>query len=988
AACASPVTFGGLADGSHTVFVRVTDNASNQTTIQNTFTVDRTDPTVSITSGPDPLTNSTSATFQFTSSDASGTTEACQLDGGGFASCASPASYAALADGSHTFDVRATDGAGNAATASFTWTVDTAGPDTTITVKPADPTGSATATFEFTSGDAGATFECSLDAAAFAACSSPATYPGLADGTHDFEVRAVDAAANPDPTPAAASWLVDTTPPTTTYTLTPSDPSNDSTPDFEFTGDDGAGSGVDRFECANHTDATFTTCVSPYSFSAPDSTPSALMKLRACDAVGNCSASNDFAWGIDLEAPETTITSAPADPTPDDSPTFEFTGTDAVAGAGNPTGIIEFECSLTAPGYSSVTTCTSPDSYSGLLDETYTYAVRARDAAGNWGPASSTSFTLDTGAPDTTITLAPADPESNASPIFEFTSTESGSTFECSVDGAAFAACSSGDAFGPLADGPHAFEVRAIDPAGNTDATPASHAWTVDTTAPAVTLDSTPADPTNATSASFAFTITDASATTAECVLDATFTDPACASPALYSGPLADGTHTFDLTVTDAAGNATAVPFSWLVDTVAPEMVTPFGGPPAYTNSTDADITFTATDSGSGVASYECRLMPGPFEPCTSPYQLTGLADGAHQVRVRATDAAGNTGLARRHDWTVDTVVPSTTLISTPKHFCCEPGTTATFEFSVDGTGSPVADTECSVDGGAFASCSSPFVVTGVSEGVHEFQIRSTDAAGNVEPTIVYQWTQGDPPETFLDSAPTTPSASSDATFEFSSDRDPAGFRCLLQRIGGPQAYFQTCSNPKTYSGLTDGSYRFEVRAFDSLNNPDPTPAFYDFVIDLSAPTVTLDPVTSPTASSDVTLSFSADDPDATFACSLDGGASEACTSPKTYSGLSDGSHTFEVTASDALGNTSAPASATVLVDTTPPTATITSGPDASTSSTSATFTFTGSDSGSGVAGFECSLDAAAFAACTSPHTENGLSDGSHTLQVRAVDQV
>jgi large repetitive protein len=306
----------------------------------------------------------------------------------------------------------------------------------------------------------------------------------------------------------------------------------------------------------------------------------------------------------------------------------------------------------------------------------------------------------------------------------------------------------------------------------------------------------------------------------------------------------------------------------------------------------------------------------------------------------------------------------------------------------VDGTGSPVADTECSVDGSAFASCSSPLELTGVSEGVHEFQIRSTDAAGNIEATISYQWTQGDPPETFLDSTPVTPSSSTTASFSFSSDRDPVGFRCLLQRVGGSQAYFQTCGSPKTYTGLTDGSYRFEVRAFDSLNNPDPTPAVYDFVIDRSAPVVTIDPVTSPTASGDVSFSFSADEPGATFACSMDGGSFGACTSPETYTGLSDGSHTFRVRASDALGNTSSPVSATVVVDTTAPSAAVTSGPAANTSSSTAAFTFTGTDSGTGVASFECSVDAAAFAACTSPHSVSGLADGPHTFEVRAIDQV
>jgi len=52
-------------------------------------------------------------------------------------------------------------------------------------------------------------FECQLDGGGFAACTSPKSYTGLAAGSHNFEVRAVDAASNPDPTPAFWSWTID-----------------------------------------------------------------------------------------------------------------------------------------------------------------------------------------------------------------------------------------------------------------------------------------------------------------------------------------------------------------------------------------------------------------------------------------------------------------------------------------------------------------------------------------------------------------------------------------------------------------------------------------------------------------------------------------------------------------------------------------------------------------------------------------------------------
>src|SRR5205814_6692363 len=78
---------------------------------------------------------------------------ACQLDASAFALCVSPQSYSGLADGSHTFQVRATDAAGNTdpTPASYTWTVDTTAPDTTITAAPPARSNSSSASFSFTS---------------------------------------------------------------------------------------------------------------------------------------------------------------------------------------------------------------------------------------------------------------------------------------------------------------------------------------------------------------------------------------------------------------------------------------------------------------------------------------------------------------------------------------------------------------------------------------------------------------------------------------------------------------------------------------------------------------------------------------------------------------------------------------------------------------------------------------------------------------------
>ncbi|EON24300.1 OmpA/MotB domain protein [Nocardioides sp. CF8] len=78
------------------------------------------------------------------------------------------------------------------------------------------------------------------------------------------------------------------------------------------------------------------------------------------------------------------------------------------------------------------------------------------------------------------------------------------------------------------------------------------------------------------------------------------------------------------------------------------------------------------------------------------------------------------------------------------------------------------------------------------------------------------------------------------------------------------------------------------------------------------------------TSGSLATFAFTDTDATAVFDCRLDAGAWTSCSSPKTYIGLSHGSHTVNIRAVDGAGNTSAGTSTTWTVDATSPTATMT----------------------------------------------------------------
>jgi hypothetical protein len=103
-------------------------------------------------------------------------------------------------------------------------------------------------------------------------------------------------------------------------------------------------------------------------------------------------------------------------------------------------------------------------------------------------------------------------------------------------------------------------------------------------------------------------------------------------------------------------GNTGSASHTWTVDTALP-VVSITAAPDDPSGSTEASISFTATDSD-GIASLECQLDGGAWEPCSSPVSYTGLSDGEHTVTVRVTDNVGNSASAS-HTWTVDSIPPA-----------------------------------------------------------------------------------------------------------------------------------------------------------------------------------------------------------------------------------------------------------------------------------------------------------------------------------------
>jgi hypothetical protein len=237
-------------------------------------------PGTRISGGPSGTATFAAATFSFYSTEPSSTFE-CRLDGGSWAACASPTSYASLDEGDHTFYVRSVDSAGqpDPTPSRRTWTVDAIPgeeptfdptPGTRISSGPSGTVTATTASFSFYSTEPDSTFECRRDAGPWAPCDSPKSYSSLAPGDHAFHVRSIDSADQRDPTPSTQSWTIETAeqpapdpPPTTTITSGPSGTVTSTTASFSFDSNEPDAT----FECRRDA-GTWAPCSSPKSYSS------------------------------------------------------------------------------------------------------------------------------------------------------------------------------------------------------------------------------------------------------------------------------------------------------------------------------------------------------------------------------------------------------------------------------------------------------------------------------------------------------------------------------------------------------------------------------------------------------------------------------------------------------------------------------------------------------------------------------------------------
>ncbi len=249
----------------------------------------------------------------------------------------------------------------------------------------------------------------------------------------------------------------------------------------------------------------------------------------------------------------------------------------------------------------------------------------------------------------------------------------------------------------------------------------------------------------------------------------------------------------------------------------SPPTTTLQSAPSGVVNQSSATVTFS---SNSVQPSYQCQLDEGPWQPCSSPSQLSGLADGSHTFRVRAVNRAGQADPEPPSaDWSVDTTPPQTTFVDGP------PRVTSSTAASIGFASVYGAVFACSLDGSVPSPCTSPFRASGLADGPHSLSVQATDPAGNAERTpAIYSWSVDTAaPSVFITQAPTTERP--DLPFVFVANKAPVTFRCSVDL--GP---WVPCSSP-FYAIQTPGTHGLRIEATDSLGQVTATDATYIWTV-------------------------------------------------------------------------------------------------------------------------------------------------------------
>jgi len=964
----------GLSVGSNTIDLRATDSANNTFVRSITVVRDIAPPAVLISSpasNPFYTTNS-SLPLNGTASDVSGisqvewrnTTTSPTFFGASGTTNWSVAGIT-LIPGSNSIEIRATDGAGNQATATLNAVLDNTQPTVAITTN-GGLNFATNATPLFLAGTASdnallSTVQWQNNGGGFSSAAGTASWTAsipLSAGSNAIVIRATDAAGNFNT--ATITVTLDQTAPSVVITG-PTSASTFVTQASTFTlsgtvSDAGGGTvSVVNWSSTGPAPTSGTTTFGGGTFTSTTTINlgpgTQTITVTATDSAGN-SSFDTLQITRDNTAPTLAVT------TPSVSPFYTQGLSTSVAGTASDNVAVASVAWSRAEGGGASGTASGTTTWSAivpLVAGTNTFTFTATDTAGNVNvfvvqtvivrdninpsiaitTGGGTSFTSNStpvalaGTASDNASLSQVHWQNNGGPLNLATGT---TTWTASI---------------PLASGNNNIIVRATDSAGNTAL--ASITVNYDANAPTVTITVPTSSPTfvtgNATLATLSGTASDDSGISlVEWRNNNGAYAPAGGTTAwsVSSIPLVGGTNTIDVRATDLGGSTSIDTIVVTLDQSAPvvAITAPTVNPTFYTTAASGPVSGTVSDAGGGSVASVTWVNSGGGSGTASlgagtwSIASVNLAAGNNTVTVTATDSVGNfssTAILIVRDNTIPTVAVSTP--TTPHIRNTNPvpvtGTAA------DAGGSGVAGVSWSRAEGGGATGSAVGTTSWTANvslvvGINTITFTSTDAAGNTSLGVVLVVTLDQTAPALAITSPTSAST-------YNTNSTPIALGGTVSDTGGGSVASVTWTNSTGGSGsasvggsawtiasvgLTVGSNVITVTATDTAGNS--TNKVLTVFRDGAPPSVT---ITSPTTphlrnTTPVPVTGTASDLETGIASvqwtnttTTATGTATGTTAWSASIPLAVGANSISVTSTDLAGNVSAPALLSVTLD-------------------------------------------------------------------------
>ncbi|EOI1352773.1 Ig-like domain-containing protein [Citrobacter amalonaticus] len=718
-----------------TVTATVSDAAGNTGSASHALTVDTTSPvvTISTVAADDIINRAEHGQTQIISGSASGAAAGdavtvtvngkdytTVVDAAGNWSVGVPAAdISGLNDGVNTISVTVTSAAGNSGSATHDVTVDTSAPSVTVSSVTADDVINAAEqgadlvlSGTTTNVEAGQTVTVMFNGRPYTATVDnngewtltvpSADLAGLSDGSARVEASVSNAAGNS--ASVTHDYSVDTTAPVITISTIAADDilnAAEAQADLVITGTTTAPAGQTVTVTINGNSYTAQVQANgSWSVTVPAAEAGALtsgnVTATVSDAAGN-TGSASHALTVDTTSPVVTINTVAADDIinrAEHGQTQIISGSASGAAAGDAVTVTvngkDYTTVVDAAGNWSVGVPAAD--ISGLNDGVNTISVTVTSAAGNSGSATH-DVTVDTSAPSVTVSSVTADDVINATEqgadlVLSGTTTnvEAGQLVTLTLNGQTYTAQVQANGewtltvppadLAGITDGSARVEVSVSNAAGNSAS--ATHDYSVDTTAPVITISTIAADDIlNATEAQADLVITGTTTAPAGQTVTVTINGNSYTAlvqangswsvtvPAAEAGALTSGNVT--ATVSDTAGNTGSASHALTVDTTSPVVTINTVAADDIINRAEHGQTQIISGSASGAAAGDAVTVTvngknyttvvdaaGNWSVGVPAADISGLNDGTTTIAVTVTNAAGNSGSAT-HDVEVNT---------------------------------------------------------------------------------------------------------------------------------------------------------------------------------------------------------------------------------------------------------------------------------------------------------------------------------------------